>query len=135
MNTYNVGGADYFAAGHCATTDGGELLVCGDWAATVLISAIPNDYVYREINPLYYRYRPWSLYSTDLNNLAGNRNFPHASTSADKNLSANRRSARKLFYHGRCYIVYTEFAGAENYRLTITYSDDGWRNMVIYNSR
>ena len=71
-------------------------------------------------------------YSTDMGiTWAPTVTFPGSTTSSDKNLSASDNSPASPYY-GRCYTVYTEFAGIYNDRIVISYTTDGgvsWSNI------
>ncbi|MCY7363259.1 MAG: hypothetical protein LH629_14515 [Ignavibacteria bacterium] len=126
-NTYNVGGATSFSCGHYITTNGGVTWFGDDTTnfnfgdpapmimhtGRVLISYITSTG------------SMGAAYSTDLGTTwSGTVSFPNATTSADKNLSAVDGTPTSSFY-GRCYTVYTEFAGANINRIVATWSADG----------
>jgi hypothetical protein len=134
-NTYNVGGTTTFSCGHYVTTDGG-LTWFGDDTTNFNFGDPAPMIMHTGRLLISYITGTGSMgaaYSTDLGtNWSGTVTFPGATTSADKNLSAVDGIPTSSYY-GRCYTVYTEFAGVYANRIVSTYSSDGgvtWSSII-----
>ena len=134
-NTYNVGGTTTFSTGHYVTTDGGVTWFGDDTTNFNFGDPAP---MIMHTGRLLISYitgtgSMGAAYSTN-NGAAWSATitFPGATTSADKNLSAVDGEPTSSYY-GRCYTVYTEFAGANVNRIVSTYSTDGgvtWSSVI-----
>lgn len=134
-NTYNVGGFTTFSTGHYVTTDGGVTWFGDD--TTNFNYGDPAPMIMHTgrllISYITSTGSMGAAYSTN-NGAAWSTTvtFPGATTSADKNLSAVDGEPTSSYY-GRCYTVYTEFAGANVNRIVSTYSTDGgvtWSSVI-----
>lgn len=134
-NTFNVGGTTTFSCGHYVTTNGG-LTFFGDDTTNFNFGDPAPMIMYTGRLVISYITQSFSMGAAySVNNGAtwsGTVTFPGATTSADKNLSATDGTPTSAYY-GRCYTVYTEFAGAYVNRIVSSYSDDGgvtWSSVI-----
>ncbi|MBK8552112.1 MAG: hypothetical protein IPL53_14040 [Ignavibacteria bacterium] len=134
-NTFNVGGTTTFSCGHYVTTDGG-LTFFGDDTTNFNFGDPAPMIMYTGRLLISYITSTGSMGAAySVNNGAtwsGTVTFPGATTGTDKNLSCTDGTPTSAYY-GRCYTVYTEFAGAYVNRIVSTYSDDGgvtWSNVI-----
>ncbi|MBS1550473.1 MAG: hypothetical protein JST15_00205 [Bacteroidetes bacterium] len=126
-NTYNVGGSTTFSTGCYKTTDGGVTWSGSD--TTNFNFGDPAPMIMHTgrflISYITSTGAMGAAYSTDLGSTwSGTVTFPGSTTSSDKNLSAVDGTPTSTYY-GRCYTVYTEFAGAYANRIVSTYTTDG----------
>ncbi|MBX7043922.1 MAG: hypothetical protein K1X85_13585 [Ignavibacteria bacterium] len=134
-NTYNVGGLTTFSCGHYVTTDGGVTWF-GDDTTNFNYGDPAPMIMYTDRMLISYITSTGSMgaaYSTNYGSTwSATVTFPGATTSADKNLSATDGEPGSSYY-GRCYTVYTEFAGVYANRIVSTYSTDGgvtWSSII-----
>lgn len=136
-NTYNVGGSTTFSTANYITTDGGVTWFGSDTLGTVFNFGDPGPMVmYSGRLLMSYITGTGSMgasYSTNNGSTwSATVTFPGATTSADKNLSCTDGEPTSTYY-GRCYTVYTEFAGTYVNRIVSTYSTDGgvtWSTII-----
>ena len=134
-NTYNVGGLTTFSCGHYVTTDGGVTWF-GDDTTNFNYGDPAPMIMYTNRMLISYITSTGSMgaaYSTNYGSTwSATVTFPGATTSADKNFSATDGEPGSSYY-GRCYTVYTEFAGAYANRIVSSYSTDGgvtWSSII-----
>lgn len=134
-NTYNVGGLTTFSCGHYITTDGG-LTWFGDDTTNFNYGDPAPMIMHTGRMLISYITSTGSMgaaYSANFGSTwSSTFTFPGATTSADKNFSAVDGEPGSSYY-GRCYTVYTEFAGAYANRIVSSYSTDGgvsWSSII-----
>lgn len=134
-NTFNVGGTTTFSTAHYVTTNGGVSFF-GDDTTNFNFGDPAPMIMYSGRLLISYITSTGSMgaaYSVNNGSTwSGTVTFPGATTDADKNLSCTDGEPTSPYY-GRCYTVYTEFAGAYVNRIVASWSSNGgvtWSSII-----